>query len=908
MTGQPVALTEEQINEILSAVPRPPGIGETALKQAQENIRSILRMALHDVKLVPDSQAYQEFKDQVIESLYQSFVDLHKPVGMNAAIAISSPMTQMTLNTQRSAGTQSGMTNAFTKIRNLILSSKSGNKSVDIRSLEMKILLKEPTECDNMHEVLHSGTRESIFDLRPEFEQTTVERLITKSEIMNNKQFDEGYMKKLFELHKILYPQKFAKNVLPSYSYVLVLKLDHYRMFSHKITMQKIAQSIEGSNYVFVCLWESNFSNTMYILINSLMGIENNIFDTETAYPTFFNVEIIDRCKDWVVSGIAGIEFIEPYRVDVLSVVESITDHPRGVKLEFSHKSTRFVGASVADVKRLIEACGYFVLEHGHEPNPYLIVANTTTSIIKDIRSKVIALGKKKDLSDTEKNIQKYCQFFYIRTVGLNMEQVIWRDDVDVFRSYPNNANMIASMLGIDAADRFLNVEFVHVVERVDSKLYTDPRHIELMFKMKTNLGISASLGHSGLNRRGMGATSAASQERATDFFTASSVFGTEEKLKSISASIYVGAVNKHLGTGAVKMQIDPEYAKTCLPSDITDYNDANDDILDEQGYEENKFEDLFDLYGNSQLATIQSGTVEKKSEFGLRMLEVGKDEKKNIDLSMLKFEVDTTVPTINEVQKEGISAGKNVIEMDSVYQHLEDAGNLSMQELDELFGVEEKSEVKKVSEVKSIVSPPSVELESQSYSVVLSTSCAGYLNANNISTDSVINYYSSQKYINKVVNFDDSVYKKLIDSEFVQQLFILPFQDGLYQKGIKSYVYHGIGVGGDLIDINKLTDYKSRSLIMPVYEADAVAKKVDIVAKMKYCLVIYTDTEASSFSSLWDATATENRMKFEPGEAKMINAQGERKPIDHSLYLVNKGISKVVIGKLFKFMKDSMK
>jgi hypothetical protein len=864
-------LTDDQIESILADVDHPPGLGKSAREQARQNVIELMRMALKQIKLVDIPEEFNAFKKIVIDDLYESYVNYHKAIGMNAAIGISAPMTQMTLNTQRSAGTQSGVTSGFNKIRELIMSSKSGNK-IDMRALEMKVYLKEPFECDNMHEVLHTGTRESIFDMRPIFEQTSVERLIVNYENLIKAQVDVAKLKKMFDTQKILFPEKYGRNTVPNFDYVLKITIDTYRLYSHKIKLQKVVEAIEGNKEVFICLWDSGLSDTIYVLINSLAGIENSVFDNDTAYPTFFTQECIKKSPEWIVGGMSSVKSIEPFRYDVLAVVEDVEVVKGNIKLKFSHRSTRFGGASLADIIRLLKACGYKIIKYDHQPHPYIIVDSDDINIVSTIRKKYIDIGNKpvEKRTDDEKLIMEVKSFFGIRTYGANFSSIVWREDIDVFRSYPNNANMIADIAGIDGADLFLNVEYVETIQRVDSKFYTDPRHIELMFKMKTNLGIVTSLGHSGLNRRAIGATSAASQERATDFFTASAIYGTREPLDGISSRIYIGRVSNQIGSGAVMIQTDQDYLNQTIPSDISDYPQTIG-VLDEiQPYENEDFQDLF---GNSLLAETEATTAEKV-EFGLQVLEqAGTNLTKEVsptggfDLGLLSFDQVISVPNTTPQKDNPVINVKD----------------LNLDDIDELeFVVDTVSKPAQSIEIKLQDKNRTITYQDKEYEI--SNRVAVYLDSIPEAEQNLLLTQLTDPAINMIFNLSINTYQELYDKVKINfQAFAHPLFNN-----ISLY-------GGKLWQPGVKLSSKDRILIMPVLDKQLYAVKANLVKDASQYILLYNAMEADTYKTIWEQNP-DNRLYFRVGAYTSENLAGLTLPnFNYEIYAIWAGMPKTI-------------
>src|SRR6056297_2510156 len=101
---EPVPLTSKQIQEIIKAIPRPRGVGKTALEVARKHHVERLREELNNIKLVPLQEAFDEFKEEIVRSNVRALVEQGLPVGIMAGVALGKPITQLSLNSFHFAG------------------------------------------------------------------------------------------------------------------------------------------------------------------------------------------------------------------------------------------------------------------------------------------------------------------------------------------------------------------------------------------------------------------------------------------------------------------------------------------------------------------------------------------------------------------------------------------------------------------------------------------------------------------------------------------------------------------------------------------------------------------------------------------------------------------------------------
>lgn len=581
----PIALTEEQITNILSEVPKPRGIGKSAIQIAHQQLLSRLRNVLEDIKLVPVEEDFQTFKREIIRDVYESFIEPSRPVGVTAGVSLGGPITQMSLNTFHFAGAQSGVAQAFQKVRDALVGSRIQ------RDPQMSIFFKNPGMGTDIHDTIHIGTFESIMGKRAEFEQTMVSDVIQDIEILTRDEAEAAGVSEIMTLHSLIHPEKFV-DASSRYrlNHVVELRLNMYRMYSHRITMDMLAKAIEGPAPpdCIVVIWKSQFDGKMYIIVDETKSYGQQGMSQEASIIMFLTIEIIRKFNDKQISGISGIYSIEPQEIDVVKGIHRIEKSKREPDVHYVYTNnfrTRWEGVSLADIRQLLKACEFTVgnirsinkerlfIKVKHKGN----VWTDLNSKIKDARSKSIP-----ERSEREQAIINATSFYIMKAKGINMDQVIWRDDVDVYRVISNDSHGIQETLGIDAARVFLILKFRQTLQEFSS--YINGRHIALIFDLLTNLGTINSLSFTGVNRRRVGPLAAASYERAMDVFTNSAVYGDKESIVGVSPALYVGHMSKRVGTGSIGIEED----LTIVPHDrptlpTIDENTMLDDIIVEE-------------------------------------------------------------------------------------------------------------------------------------------------------------------------------------------------------------------------------------------------------------------------------------------------------------------------------------
>lgn len=606
----PVNLSEEQINNILSEIPNPPGIGKRALSLARKHIVERVRAILETVKIYPLPDAFQEYKDEILKSLYESYVEPGTAVGVTAGVSIGAPVTQLSLNSFHFAGAQSGVALAFQKVRDSLTGSKMN------RTPQMKIFFKEPFIGSDLHDILHVGTFDSILAMRSEFEQTTLEDIALNTSILSKDEAINAGVSEMITLHSQLRPERFI-DVSTRYplTYVVEINLNTYRMYTHRLTMSMVAQAIEGPAPpdALTCVWRSQLDGRIYILVDETKNYGQQAMDQSMAILMMLQRDIIRKFSQFKINGITGILALEPQEIRVIRGiyrVKSSVQTPGTHYVYTNNRRTRWDGISLADIHRLINVAGFKIRPIGpkNKESLYLTVDEYNGDFMKELEKRINdALDKPSvERNDSEQKIAAAAIFYYGQTNGTNLEELIWRDDIDLFRTVSNHSHEILDLLGIDAARIFLILRFMQTLQ--DFSSYINTRHISLIFDLLCNLGIINSLSFVGINRRKIGPLAMASYERSLDVFVNSSVFGDKEAIVGVSPAIYVGQKSKRVGTGSISIEEDLTITPADRPTMPTiDENTIIDDSMIDEDLTSG--ESLIDLLANERVMQDQKFT-----------------------------------------------------------------------------------------------------------------------------------------------------------------------------------------------------------------------------------------------------------------------------------------------------------
>lgn len=574
----PIKLTNIQINEILDIIPKPPGVGNSARELSRMQLVERVTLELQNISLVPDSRAFQEFKQYFKQLLWESYVGPGHPIGIISAIAISAPTTQLSLNSFHTAGASSVGT-AFKIIKDLITLSDMN------RDPRMQIYFKLPFVGDDLHEIHHIGTFDYVFNKRKTFEATMVSDLIVSKEILETDAIALENIYDLLKLHFIIRPESFAKSI-ENYplTYVAKIKLNTYKMYSRDITMNDLAEAIQGGQPPdsLSCIWRSILDGYIYILVDETKTYGKDLFDPVTGVLLHLQTYVFNNFSEWLVKGIRGIKYITPTKIDILSGITKIVTSKTSsqyVRAYTNQEHTRLKGISLEDIRSAITAFGYHIIDV-NKVELYVEFEGPSTAL-KDMKTKI---NKIRELIDLELLIQKgseniklhdveeikkltpydrqlaeTTEYYYAACKGINLKDISWFDDVDLFRTMSNYPSDIYSIFGISAVRTFLIFKFRELIVGFSS--YINPRHISIIFNALTNTGKLTKPSFAGINRKPVGALTLASNQKAMDVFVSAAITGRSEIIGSVSSSLYVGQTSRKIGTGAVSMstEITPE-------------------------------------------------------------------------------------------------------------------------------------------------------------------------------------------------------------------------------------------------------------------------------------------------------------------------------------------------------------
>ncbi|KAL0487825.1 DNA-directed RNA polymerase II subunit RPB1 [Acrasis kona] len=160
-------------------------------------------------------------------------------------------------------------------------------------------------------------------------------------------------------------------------------------------------------------------------------------------------------------------------------------------------------------------------------------------------------------------------------TEGINMLSVLAHKDVDPLRSFSNDINEIADVLGIEACRNSLMKELRRVIEFDGS--YVNYRHLAILCDVMCQRGQLMAISRHGINRTDTGPLMRCSFEETVEILMEAATFAEADSLKGVSSNIMVGQLAP-IGTGCFDLHLDEALLKHAI------IHESNTSLLDYSG------------------------------------------------------------------------------------------------------------------------------------------------------------------------------------------------------------------------------------------------------------------------------------------------------------------------------------
>ena len=116
----PRYLHEEEIDYILSVLPKPPSALKSVMEFNRNQILKRLKFDLATYKMVPEPKSIENMRDKIYQTFIKSLAEAGESVGNNSAAAIGRLLTQMSLDSFHSSGSANSNEAGLKRIQHLV--------------------------------------------------------------------------------------------------------------------------------------------------------------------------------------------------------------------------------------------------------------------------------------------------------------------------------------------------------------------------------------------------------------------------------------------------------------------------------------------------------------------------------------------------------------------------------------------------------------------------------------------------------------------------------------------------------------------------------------------------------------------------------------------------------------------
>jgi len=595
-SAPPRLLTNDEIDEILSKIPKVQSPSKLISDLATEDIKLKYRTYLRTIKLVMPG-GFKRLEKFIVNKFNIGKIEAGEAVGMRAAEAISQPLSQQTFNSFHLSGNSKNMTMGIEGYTEIL----EGTRDKKLKYSSIYFHDEESLTIDDI-----------IINKRRQFVGISLNNLIVEQDIKSYETlFYEDSLPQWYQLYKDTVG---LNKELPKTNWVLELLLNVDMLYKYKITPQKISNKLQENSdikCVYSPIMKSNENINIteksiirgpvcYIhiyptnpteLITKILNDSNLspdrkefIYLQNILLPTFNNI---------IIQGMIGISNIRPVSIDIpfslyLEIDASLylgDDYTGYSAIKLNKKHIADNAIPYEKIIKFLEVCGFpnhSKIDPDVLPNlkDYdLLIENNGKFVIKTCKQlvniekqeenryrqqqkKLKAIAKdpsKIKIYKEESSILRQSYYLYADMVGTNFYETIKRHDVDYSRSYTNNMYEILAYFGIEAVRTFIIKQLLLLIKTSDS--YVDPRHIGIIADYMTCHGIITPLTLIGMKRHNMGLLAEASLRASVDVIKNASIANKSDQLNNMSASIVMGKTIA-MGTGVVEVKVDKDKIK----------------------------------------------------------------------------------------------------------------------------------------------------------------------------------------------------------------------------------------------------------------------------------------------------------------------------------------------------------
>ena len=597
----PRPLTEQQLDDVLSVVPRVMAACHQVSDAVHAQICKKLRMQLKELVICPEG--IQHLKDDIVSMFDDSRIQPGTTVGMGTAEGSGQPITQMTLNSFHQTGSAATVSRGIEAVRELF-----------------NMTVKRKHESTTIHFRKKDLSFEEVLNLRRQLVGISVGDLLkTKTYAEQILPVDQR------EWWYNTYLAVMGKTSLNT-QYYLRLVFDTNKLYSYYITLDEICRILEVEPVK--CVASPTFEgiidvypdeNAVGRTVNEKLGTNHGGI-TKTKAPLFYLQHfMVPNLNKLIIRGIRGIQQIFPYSIPTWSIVkheeryfskgeqglyiQNLIQQGKAMnevhieeqriarmwKIHFDLIKLRTTGIPISKFislllqaniqvispaisddpnKRVIQ---YDQIDNESPPDLLVIVLPTDedpatlpgTRINKllelDIAATVAAEDAQKKAGVTypqrkTSTLSRSGNYVYAVANGTSLRNVLSHPLVDPTTTICNNYHEIAATLGIEAARNFLIRDYYDIFTY--NAAYVNYRYIALIVDFQTSLGTLLSVTSRGVARQRTSVLTQASFDHPMDTFINASAFGKKDDVVNVSTAIYLGK-RALVGTGSFDLELD---------------------------------------------------------------------------------------------------------------------------------------------------------------------------------------------------------------------------------------------------------------------------------------------------------------------------------------------------------------
>jgi DNA-directed RNA polymerase beta' subunit len=277
-------LTQDEIDDILSEIqnytPIPKEIDHASIMKTKKYIQSKL------VKIQIYPEIYSQLKDTIRKEYYKSIVSPGESVGIIVGQSLGEKQTQSTLNSFHSSGlTIKTVVTGVPRFSELMAATK------DPKGIISTVFLKDKFESSTQVKECVSGNLVQIL----------FKELIESFEFIENPPYKRWY--KIFsKIHQ--------ENIYPHN--LLKIKLNKKRIFSEKIDLKKIKESVEDKFEDLQIIYSPlNIMEIHVFFKYKNIPLEEKVqyVDQENKWEVYIEDVVIPNLKNVLICGIEGIRY-----------------------------------------------------------------------------------------------------------------------------------------------------------------------------------------------------------------------------------------------------------------------------------------------------------------------------------------------------------------------------------------------------------------------------------------------------------------------------------------------------------------------------------------------------------------------------------------------------------------------